>query len=426
VKLLKIATLMAMMLMIAAPFATAGTCASACKEECCETATITVDGQSRYRLNLDGPNSFDFDSDTDPVWFSEMRTRIGVKAVFENNAGVYFQMQDSRTIGNDPGTEAFNNGTFESGVHQAFMWYQPCNMGWLKVGRFEMNEHNQRLVGAVGWSNVGRTFEGIKFGRALNDNIELSGWATQLNEQFDTNLNIDGDPAGDDMFYGLNIAMKDRGVDVFAYMNTSQYDGMPMDASMITLGAFSHRTFGGNFDYESMFAYQMGTMDDGTSEMDIAAMMFFAELGYTLDNGLRFAGLIDYTSGDDDMADDEYKAFSNLYYTGHKFRGAMDFWLADEVNGLMDLAARVQYPVNDSWKVMGDFHMFSAAQDVPGAFTASGNDETNYGTEIDLAAKYCDGAFSWVTGFSMASQNEDMSGDTDSQNWIYSMATVNF
>ena len=420
-KTLKLTTLFVIMAMLMSVVAYAESCSETC------ASTIKVTGESRYRIQMDGfyPNlaggSFDFNSDTDPTWFSQMRTRIGVKAMVADNMGVFAQFQDSRYIG--IGNKLSIDPSLD--MHQGYMWYKPCEKSWLKMGRFEASMHNERLVGASDWSMYGQAFDGVMMGRQFGENMKATLWGIKLYESFNEYTVIDAtdpnDTAGDDMFYGVNFSFVDKGVDLFAMMNTSYGNFGGYDEKFMTFGAYSQRTFAENFDYNAMVAMQTGTADFGASDVDISGMLLNGEIGYTLANGLRLAGLVDYTTGDDGTTTDKWEGFHNLYYTSHSFNGAMDLVNADDFDeGLMDIGLKAMYPVNDSWKLKGEFHSLATVEDYA-------TDKTALGTEIDLSGKYVDGGFAWQTGISMASPSEDYSGpNADSQNWLYTQATMSF
>ncbi len=423
-KTLKLTTLFVILAMLMSVVAYAESCSETC------ASTIKVTGESRYRIQMDGfipgtpSDTFDFDSDTNPTWFSQLRTRVGIKAVVADNMGVFAQFQDSRYIGagNDYGIDPVLV------MHQGYMWYKPCEKSWLKMGRFEASLHNERLVGASDWGLYGQAFDGVMMGRQFGENIKATFWGIKLYESFNQYTVIDAtdanDTAGDDMFYGLNFSFLNKGVDVFAMMNRSFGNAPGYDEKFFTVGAYSERTFSENFDYNAMFAMQSGTADFGATEVDVTGMLLNAEVGYTMASGFRLAGLVDYTTGDKSDTNDKWEGFHNLYYSSHRFNGAMDLVNAHNFDaGLMDIGLRAMYPVNESWKLMGDFHSLATVEDNG----VAAGDQTALGTEIDLSGKYVDGGFAWQTGLSMFSASEDWVGaNADSQKWLYTQATMSF
>ncbi len=417
----KLTSLFVILAMLMSVAAYAEKCSETCTETCASDVMVT--GESRYRIQMDGadPYFYDFDSDTNPTWFSQLRTRVGVKAKIGDNMGVFAQFQDSRFIGED--NDFAIDPVLE--MHQGYMWYKPCEKSWFKMGRFEVSLHNERLVGASNWSMYGRAFDGVMMGRQFGENMKATLWGVKMYESFNQYTVVDDtdgtDTAGDDMFYGINFSFLDKGVDLFAMMNTSYGNFGGYDEKFMTFGAYSQRTFAESFDYNAMVAMQTGTADFGATEVDISGMLLNGEIGYTMANGMRLAGLVDYTTGDDGTTNDKWEGFHNLYYTSHSFNGAMDLVNADDFDeGLMDIGLKAMYPLNDSWKLMGEFHSLATVEDYA-------TDKTALGTEIDLSGKYVDGGFAWQTGLSMFSASEDRVGpNADSQNWLYTQATMSF
>ena len=77
---------------------------------------------------------------------------------------VYFQLQDSRLLGHQ------NNLAGQSGLGDTYPTFHQFygqvsgllnGKNKLKFGRFEMPLGKQRIFGRSGWSNYGRSFEGI-------------------------------------------------------------------------------------------------------------------------------------------------------------------------------------------------------------------------------------------------------------------------
>ncbi len=370
---------------------------------------VTISGQARYRLEIDGKN---FDPDANAEWTQYMRTRIGFAAKASENSGFFMQFQDSRILGLNPGMESFNNNTsnFETGVHQAYLWYKPCNKGWAKIGRMSVGLHNERLVGKVGWSNIGRTEEGLMYGRKMSDNVSVTGAAWQMEEN--NAVDADGDNFTDPMFYVLNFNFADQGMDFFTYLLT---DDAAAGYSLYTFGLYSNRTFANTWFYDAMVAYQTGSDDN----MDYSGMLINAEIGDKFDNGLAISGLVDYTTGDDAGTTDEVETFNNLFYTGHKWNGYMDYFVGGLSEGLMDLALRVNYPLDNGWSVKADVHNFSTVEDMA-------NGQTALGTEFDFSVKKTDGPYSIEGGLGIFSPSDDWYDGGDSGMWGFVQSMVNF
>ena len=73
------------------------------------------------------------------------------------------QLQDVRIWGEETSTLGdFRADNFD--LHQGFIQADFGEDGWLgtRVGRQEVNLGGQRLVGAVGWTQQGRSFDGVR------------------------------------------------------------------------------------------------------------------------------------------------------------------------------------------------------------------------------------------------------------------------
>jgi len=330
---------------------------------------VKVSGQVRFRVEIDGKS---FDAANTTKAYELMRTRINVDALVDNNAHAFVQFQDSRILG---GSDQFGNwqsGDLNDGknvdIHQAYLqidrlWFDGLGV---KVGRFEYTFGNHRVFGNVGWSNVGRSWEG-GLGWYRGENVRFSAFWLKAQEEQEASsalANRDFD------IFGVHTKIDKANLELFGiYELDSDTLYRDSDSTVLVGNKLDRLTFGlhyhrqhQQFDFELNGAYQLGNMAD---TVDIAAMMFTGEVGYTLegDRKIRFAAGIDYTSGDDDPGDLDHKAYNNLYYTGHKFRGHMDYFLGSGSAGLIDMIFRGRFNPHPQWTFKGDFHYFKTAQD---------------------------------------------------------------
>jgi len=392
---------------------------------------LDVDAQVRARQEVSHKS---FDSDAATQCFMDLRTRLSVGAKLEHNTKIFVQLQDSRRLG---GMDAFGqdqSGALNDGhnvdVHQAYLAVDEL---WgdgpgLQLGRFELNLGNQRVFGAVGWHNVGRVWEGAS--AVLDrDGFEARGFWLKRLELNDPVVNRDFD------IYGLNTRLKNSGAEIFVFLekDADRMDGAVdtgIDAlSRLNLGAYYGRKFEA-LDIILNAVYQSGKqrVTDGATfaEEDLAAYLVTFEAGYALDDDgkTRLAAGIDLSSGDADPADDTCKAYDNLYYTGHKFRGFMDYFLGSGDAGLMDLMLRARTPIAHGWLLKVDLHSFSTAEDYAGTAGAT----KSLGTEVDVtvATKRIEGV-ALTAGASAFMPSEDWRGpDADTAFWFYTMFTAGF
>jgi hypothetical protein len=192
-----------------------------------------------------------------------------------------------------------------------------------------------------------------------------------------------------------------------------------------------------NVDLFGNLMYQFGEQAaavtfDSNQISDISALLFTFEAGLTLPGSAnaRLALGVDYASGDDDSSDDNVNTFDNLYYTGHKFRGYMDYFVSSNMSGLMDLMARSRLDLGKSWEFRGDLHFFQTAADyVDPTASTPGETTRDVGWELDVTftQPMILGARLDIGG-SMFFPSEAYAGVSDPETglWGYSMITVDF
>lgn len=346
---------------------------------------LKIKSEFRWRGEADGR---DFNSDTDMAMYSSMRARLGFMYKMDN-ISTFLQFQVPRTLGWNSGVLA-TTGTFD--IHQAYMdwWLRCCEGAIIRIGRQELVYGDERLIGAVDWSNVGRTFDGITVGYYQKDAFWFDLFMTKQAER----SNAYPGPQGmqkDDLFLGLWGAYTPMKLNFFLLHNR---DAGTSGGDYYT--TLSRHTLGIHYmnNYDDMnlkvlfdFAYQMGTMEAvrGTP-LDIGAYMVLLGAWYDMSEMSKLftsvgAG-IDMTSGDDDAADDKIAYFNNLYMTGHKWHGYMDYFTGLQMSGLRDIFVDLKWKCilaeNAYWKFT--FHNFATTAE----YATAGGTSTALGNELDL------------------------------------------
>jgi hypothetical protein len=396
-------------------------------------AEIDFEGELRLRAEADDRA---FDPDTTVRQYTDMRTRLGVTATVNENASAFVQLQDSRRFGDRSPDGRYLSGTLANGhnvdIHQAYLQIEELwerGIG-LKAGRFEVNLGGQRVFGAVGWHNVGRSWDGLDF-FVERAGVRLDGYWLKRREINSALENDDFD------ILGLNAGHELFGVEAFLFWEHDA--GETVDDSIETgINALDRFTTGlwarggrGRWDYELNGVYQLGQQrmmrNDTAREVDLRAFLITAEIGYTFvpAHNARLAVAVDYASGDSEPFDETFKAYNNLYYTGHKFRGHMDYFLASEDHGLADLMLRGNLDPIPGWSLAMNIHYFRAAQSYTDTAGISAKD---IGVEIDLSASTTRIAgINWSNGMSLFLPSEKWAGsDPETALWFYTMATINF
>jgi hypothetical protein len=352
-----------------------------------------------------------------------LRSRVGLTAEGEN-VGIFVQIQDSRALGR-LGTSGTLTGDTNLGVHQAYFRADEVlhPAASLQAGRFELVYGNERVLGAVGWSNTARAFEGVRVG------LDLRAVTLDL---VHANL-VDREDAGDSNLWMTYLRAPDLGVDLFLLVNSDRRlvpTGRAADDRRLcryTLGLYTAREVARSIDYVANAAYQFGTVGTtaAADPIDIAAYLLTVEVGMSFDQApVDRVGIgLDLASGDDGDADGEWNAYDNEFYTGHKFRGHMDQFLASNPEGLLDLYGTVRVTPADRWSMELTGHLFRTAEPYP-----MGVDEesSQVGTEVDVAARtsVVEGVDAVVGGAVFAPAEDFAGSDADPEFWAYVQLSV--
>jgi hypothetical protein len=365
---------------------------------------LKLDGAMRWRSELDGK---DFSNNTAMNELSYLRTRLGLDITAIKNTRVYIQIQDSRNLGTN--SSGLTNDT-NLGLHQGYISLQDflADNLYLQVGRFEAVYGRERLLGAVGWNNVGRTFDGAR--------ISYSG-SSGKTDFFSLKINdrsFDVIPDYRDwILYGFYGTFMQNHLDLFFLFDWDMVEIAGRDAlQRYTTGLYYKYSFQSGIKIDFDFAYQGGKQVNS----DISSFMIAGDISYPLQSKINNLGFgFDVTSGDDDLSDNKIKYFNNLYYTGHKFRGYMDLFVGSSRSGLLDLIFRLSAKPLPEGSLNIDIHHFQTLKD----YTA--------GQEIDLTGKY-----DWQEGLSIQGgaslffPSDDWIDDADIATWFYLMMTASF
>jgi hypothetical protein len=365
-----------------------------------EAQDVKVSGQVRSRHEIRDQGA--------ATQFTSMRVRAAIEAQMEDGLSVFIQMQDVRLWGEETSTLGdFRADNFD--LHQGYVRYTGKKLDWLTttVGRQETNFGGQRLVGAVGWTQQGRSFDGARFDAGQDwGNISLIAYT--IGDA--TSASVDTDAS----LWGAYANFKDLGpggLDV--YWLYDQVEGAA-ETNQSTVGA--RYAFGG--DVTGRFEGSLQRGDRAGSE--VSAFMFGGRLGTSFGEGKGSATLwYDYLSGDD-AATAETEAFHTMYATNHKFYGFADLFLNVPVHtggaGLQDLALKFGYNATERVRVGADFHSFSAAEQ--GSLSSS-----HFANEVDLTLSHRYTAnLALTAGYSFVQQDDalaEIGRLSENMHWFY-------
>ena len=316
------------------------------------------------------------------------RARLGLDLQIRRWWRLFVQVQDIRTWGEETNTLTDYSG---NGIdfHQAYAEVGCPDGLMLRVGRQELSLDNERLVGAVDWSDPGRAFDGIRLGYTYGDLAVHAFWA-KLREN-DITLADGNSPPTHDLgglwihYEGLSF-LRPSVVLLFDRTSAQQQD-------RITTGVYVDGEVIKGLKYSAEFYFQGGEVGTYANTKTISAILAAGRLGYTapLWGKPTLEAWVDYLSGDDNANDNKVKSFDTLFATNHKFYGFMDYYTNIPVHtkglGLVDAGGRAKLSPKRWLSLFVDYHHFSHAADGP-----------KLGSEIDLLVHVKFNRFAWLTG----------------------------
>jgi hypothetical protein len=372
---------------------------------------VTFHGQVRPRYEyrdplVDGPDAF-----------TSMRVRAALDARLDPGLTVLIELQDVRIWGEEHSTL----GDFTANhldMHQAYVRYQGPALDWLTatIGRQETNFGGERLVGAVGWSQQGRSFDGVRLDlRRGRRTVALIAYTLA-----ETSAATHEADAG---LFGAYATFGEVGPGALdLYLLHDRVEGAAK-TDQPTFGArYAFRR--GRVEGRAEASLQRGER----AGKKVSAFAFGGRLSTSFAEGRGTLNLwYDHLSGDDDASDGETSVFSTLYATNHKFYGLADVFLDIPAHtggaGLVDTALKLGWKASGRTALGADVHIFRAAK-------RAGLSTSHFGDEIDLTVSHAYSDHLGVAaGFSLVFQDDALadvhrlSGDL---RWLYVMFDARF
>ncbi len=447
--------------------------------------SFSFQGQYRVRGEYRGNPGF---VDSTGINGVLQRVRLTTNAAVTSDTNVKITLQDSRMWGiSDPagrgGPALSDAGTNTLDLHEAYVkvdniFGQPVS---LKIGRQELVYGDQRLIGAFGWNNNGRSFDAIK-ANFSNSAVSIDAFASKINDAtaaLGTNCFTGCGGDADQDFYGINAAIKaipNNTVEAYVYYwrdsNSATAFGQTVAGGQIGANTFAATenpikasnlyTYGvrakGHYkavDYGLELPLQSGNIDTTTTatglsnNYNIKSFAFTANAGYTLPTSMkiRIGAEYDTSQGDNDGgADTDIETFFNLFPTNHGHYGLMDQqgWRnvdAFSFNVKADVTSKLKlYLAFWSFKLNEEKDAWYGAanwNNTPGGarMTSSTNTESDVGSELDFVATYKYnsaltaqlGLARFFTGKLLDQAGRvNATGTTDDMDWAYLQLTANF
>ena len=309
-----------------------------------------------FRLRFEG-RDLGYGGDRDG--YGLFRTRLNVRIKPSRYFEIFFQGQDSRA----PAIrDSRANGVFRDpfDIRQAHVKISSGESGPVSVtaGRQLLIYGDQRLVGALDWTNTSRAFDAIK--------LELKGGPAKV-DVFSASVvannpsrRLNQSPEGNNL-HGIYGSVKSRvlTVEPFVLLRTNPLvlgEGGAGDMDRYSYGARLWAKKLSGWDYSATFVKQTGQF--GFS--DISARALSINLGKTWDTGGTPRTYVEYNyaSGDDDPNDGQIGWFDDIYPTAHLYYGYNDLvgW-----RNIKNLRLGVSFVPVGKTKTSVNFHSFCLA-----------------------------------------------------------------
>ncbi|MFQ6105143.1 MAG: alginate export family protein [Candidatus Glassbacteria bacterium] len=401
---------------------------------------LKIGGQIRFRAesrsNYDFNNQADSPLEDDGFSLSRVRLNFDVNPI--EQLRLFIELQDSHQFGTDIATSRrVGPGAFEDRIDIFQAYLDLHNMGkiplTIRLGRQTLAFGAERLVGSFGWSNVGRSFQGISL-ILEEEPVVVQAWWTNVIVPEDKVLN---EPDWADDFFGVHASWKNipsAKLDTYFLFRDNSDTGRRIYA----LGGLLHGTLleSEAIDYNAELTYQTG---DFSSDLDHSALAFHAGAGYTLKLLVlnpRFGFQYNLATGDENPSDTENRTFDNLYPTNHGHYGYIDFlsW-----RNMRNLKLESSLKPCDKLTIKGDLHLawledvedawYNAGGGVIRGQDASRKADTFLGHEIDITARCsCIEGLDILAGYSRFFTGgfvED-TGDSDDPEWFFLQTAITF
>lgn len=349
----------------------------------------------RWRLEFRDNNDFQPADDFDG--FLGQRVRAQVRIRIHPHLSAFVQGQDVWLFGAEQDKIIHNLGT---NLHQAYLDWKPAGSEhWeLRAGRQELVYGEERLVGAFGWDNVGRSFDAGRL-RYRSGSWVSDFFAARL---VDVRRAGARHRPGNQDLYGIysTRAPKESASRTEAYA-LYLHDGLrtvgehppgtaePTD--ILTLGFRHLRQPTTGWRYSVEHAWQFGERGPDAHR----ATMLLASGGYGWGGRWQPRLHLEYNfaSGDDDPQDRRSREFNNLFPTNHSFYGYADLVGLRNVH---DFRFTASGRLTAKLTVEADYHRFLlAAQRGPWknaggrvlGFDPTGAAGRDLGQEIDITCR---------------------------------------
>lgn len=351
--------------------------------------------------------------------FVRQRARVGLRFAFGTEVQAFVQLQDVRTWGEETDTLSDLSGDGID-LHQGFIEAELAPDLRLRLGRQEVSYLNQRLIGAVGFAEQGRSFDAARLmGLFFDQTLAIDVLYAHIREDVPADSRVADNLGALALRYQLGDFFQPA---LLLVVDTNT----PTQRTRVTSGLIlqSEMPFGLKASLEGYF--QAGSAQVEATDLSFAAWMFAARLRFTLvdsDFAPFLEAFVETLSGDDDPSDSTSKTFDTLFATNHKFYGEADFFVniaADTANrGLLDAGAVLGAKLGEDATAQLAFHVFQAM--------ASQGGPSSFGQELDLTLGWKPNAhLSLDLNYSLFFPGDGLRVDGELEHFVYTTAAASF
>lgn len=312
--------------------------------------------ETLYHFNAFTPTRSGVNNDS----FVLMRLRPRVTIQPEESFRVFVEPQISRTFAQEESTVANGNNIDDFDLHQGYVdFFLPGDWASFRLGRQELSYGDERLLGAFGWSNVGRSHDAVKL-RGEWDSFWIDSFFSWIQRS-----------AGNQYLAGSygHWAPTDKMVyEPFLLFWTDRDGGV--GGRPVELYTVGDRLVwkSGRWDTDWDGALQFGR----SAGNNVSAFFGHAAGGYTFDTvtakprvGLEY----NIASGDKTPNGGSVRGFNQLFPTNHDKYGFMDLV---GLRNIHNLRGSFSVRPKEQWKIGLDYHAFFLFHPEDGLYQASG------------------------------------------------------
>lgn len=350
-------------------------------------AQLIIDAEIRNRFELRSGYRSLVEKGSTPAGLIWQRTRI-ILNYETDNFKLRLTPQDVRLWGDE--LQSSSTGVFGDEasleLYEGFAELKVGCLGWISVGRQELNYDNQRLLANRNWNNNGLTYDAVLIKMQAADwSIHLGGTWNNLDEAASDNL-YPPNRIKNLNFLWVNREYSENLSLSFLHLAT----GVTQTDSTNTLSYKQTTGFYTTYKKEGLSIwgeayYQYGKTNSGKN---VRAFLIALDVGYGTGNIKSGIG-VSYLSGNNKIGHEQgnENLFDILYGARHRFYGYLDYFGNFPTNtnqgGLADYYLFIDYQLSKSVSVRNIGHYFRLAQ-----ANSTTPDSRNLGYENDLILKY--------------------------------------